>query len=147
MFKRILVAVDDSDMAAEVIEALGQLDLVPESLVVLTHVISPAESGLGQSADVSQPTGHWQNLESRLEDYCQEVNELFENTVDVLLEIVAGEPATEIIRLAHIHQAELILLGSRGLTGVSRILKGSVSGQVVEEAPCSVFVVKSSPSG
>lgn len=146
MFNRVLVAVDDSEVGAVVLQALSQFDLEPDSLVILTHVISPQELGLGQSAEFAKPTGHLQQIQTRLEAYSQEIDQVFEQTVDIITELVEGDPAAEIIRLAHIHQAELILLGSRGLTGVSRILQGSVSAQVVEEAPCSVFVVKSSPS-
>jgi nucleotide-binding universal stress UspA family protein len=58
------------------------------------------------------------------------------------IELVTGDPAEEIIRLANIYKADLIVIGSRGLTGMNRIVQGSVSGQVVEEAHCSVFVVK-----
>ncbi len=58
------------------------------------------------------------------------------------IEIVTGDPAQEIIRLTNIYHADLIIIGSRGLTGVKRILQGSVSSQVVEDAPCSVLVVK-----
>ena len=47
----------------------------------------------------------------------------------------------EILRLANIYQVDLIILGTRGLKGVERILKDSVSGQVVAEASCSVLVV------
>ncbi|MGA9377200.1 MAG: universal stress protein, partial [Phormidium sp.] len=47
-----------------------------------------------------------------------------------------------IIRLANIHHADLIIIGSRGLTGLKRILERSVSSQVVEDAPCSVLLVK-----
>jgi nucleotide-binding universal stress UspA family protein len=59
-----------------------------------------------------------------------------------IIEIVTGDPAEEIIRLANIYQVDLIAIGSRGLTGVKRIIQGSVSSQVVENAPCSVMVVK-----
>ena len=48
----------------------------------------------------------------------------------------------ELVRLANIHQADLIVIGSRGLTGMNRILKGSVSSQVAADAHCSVLVVK-----
>lgn len=58
------------------------------------------------------------------------------------IELVTGDPAEEIIRLANIHKANLIVIGSRGLTGLNRIVQGSVSSQVVEESPCSVLVVK-----
>jgi nucleotide-binding universal stress UspA family protein len=61
---------------------------------------------------------------------------------DSKLEIVAGDPAEEIIRLANIYSVELIVIGSRGLTGLDRIVRGSVSSQVVEDAPCSILVVK-----
>jgi nucleotide-binding universal stress UspA family protein len=56
--------------------------------------------------------------------------------------MVTGDPSEEIIRLANIYQADLIVIGSRGLTGMNRILQGSVSSQVVENAHCSVLVVK-----
>ncbi len=144
MFNRILVAVDDSEMGDWVIEALSQLDLDPDSLVILCHIISPAELGVGQPANLAKPAGHLQQIEDRLIAYSQDIDETFERTVEIVTELVEGDPAEEIIRLAHIHQAELIILGSRGLTGVSRILQGSVSLQVVEESPCSVLVVKSS---
>lgn len=58
------------------------------------------------------------------------------------LEIVSGEPAEEILRLANIHKVDLIAIGCRGLTGLKRILEGSVSAEVVAEAPCSVLVVR-----
>lgn len=58
------------------------------------------------------------------------------------IEIVTGDPAEEIIRLANIYQADLIVIGSRGLTGMNKIIQGSVSSQVVENATCAVLVVK-----
>ncbi len=131
-------------MGERVIQALCQLDLPPESLIILTHVISPQELGVGQPADVAKPAAHLEQISTQLENYAAEIDETFEGIVDIATELTEGEPAAEIVRLAHIHQAQLIILGSRGLVGVSRILQGSVSAQVVEEAPCSVFVVKSS---
>ncbi len=56
--------------------------------------------------------------------------------------MVTGAPAEEIIRLANIYKTDLIIIGSRGLIGMKRIVQGSVSSQVVEEANCSVLVVK-----
>jgi nucleotide-binding universal stress UspA family protein len=55
---------------------------------------------------------------------------------------VTGDVAEEIVRLANIYKADLIVIGCRGLTGLKRILEGSVSSQVVGEAVCSVLVVK-----
>ena len=53
-----------------------------------------------------------------------------------------GHPAEVIIDVAKQEQADLIVVGSRGLTGIKRYLLGSVSSKVSEHAPCSVMIVR-----
>jgi nucleotide-binding universal stress UspA family protein len=53
-----------------------------------------------------------------------------------------GDPAEVIIELANEQQADLIVVGSRGLTGIKRFLLGSVSNKVSHHAPCSVMIVR-----
>ncbi|MEA3413275.1 MAG: universal stress protein [Pseudomonadota bacterium] len=53
-----------------------------------------------------------------------------------------GSPANEIVRAAEEIDADLVVIGSKGVTGISRFLLGSVSHQVMEYAPCSVLIVK-----
>jgi universal stress protein A len=53
-----------------------------------------------------------------------------------------GEPATEILRVAQEIHADLIILGTHGRTGLSRLLLGSVAEQVVRRAACPVVSVK-----
>jgi len=47
--------------------------------------------------------------------------------------------------LKHAKRGDLIVVGSRGLTGLDRFMLGSVSTQVVQHASCSVLVVKQPP--
>ncbi|HEY9824833.1 MAG TPA: universal stress protein [Stenomitos sp.] len=140
MFNRVLVALDDSDLADYVIQCVLQLKLASNATVVLAHVLALSETNLEQQpADlpfVDPALGQFRHIEKSLQKYQAEL------PCKTELEIVNGDPAEEIVRLANIYQAQLIVLGSRGLTGVNRILKGSVSSQVVSEASCSVFVVK-----
>jgi nucleotide-binding universal stress UspA family protein len=139
VFKTILVAVDGSELSDHVMKALRELTIGAQTQVILSHVIAPAESEMEQPADLrhdDSALGTYRHFEQQLQAYqatlpCQ-----------TQLEIVTGDPAEEIVRLAHIHHADLIIIGSRGLTGVNRILKGSVSSQVVSDAHCSVFVVR-----
>ena len=56
--------------------------------------------------------------------------------------LVMGDPATEIVRIAEEEQAELIVLGTHGRTGLSRILMGSVAEAVVRHAPCPVLIYR-----
>jgi nucleotide-binding universal stress UspA family protein len=62
--------------------------------------------------------------------------------VEVETHVREGQPAEVIIDVANQEQADLIVVGSRGLTGIKRYLLGSVSSKVSEHAPCSVMIVR-----
>ncbi|MFQ5917230.1 MAG: universal stress protein [Candidatus Binatia bacterium] len=53
-----------------------------------------------------------------------------------------GNVAEEIIQIAEQFRTDLLVLGSRGLTGEKRFPLGSVVQKVVRHAPCSVLVVR-----
>lgn len=53
-----------------------------------------------------------------------------------------GDPAGCIVKAATEHGADLIVMGTRGLTGLSRVLLGSVARNVLVHAPCSVLIVR-----
>ncbi|QQE65932.1 universal stress protein [Leptolyngbya sp. BL0902] len=148
MFDVVLIALDCTPFDQEVMVAAQQLRLEEDVTVVFVHVLPYAEDTAGQ--DVSRPLPPTHDFpHGQLEQYLRSCADQLADPalgqnfrLDTLFEIVQGDAETEIIRLANIHQADLILLGSRGLTGVNRILAGSVSSQVVADAPCTVMVVK-----
>ncbi|MBW2458657.1 MAG: universal stress protein [Deltaproteobacteria bacterium] len=53
-----------------------------------------------------------------------------------------GEAAEEIVRRATLRRHDLIVMGTRGLSGLSRMFMGSVAEAVVRQAPCSVLTVR-----
>jgi nucleotide-binding universal stress UspA family protein len=53
-----------------------------------------------------------------------------------------GHEAEEILKASQRMRADLVVMGSRGITGLRRILLGSVSHKVVRYAKCSVLVVR-----
>lgn len=138
MLKTILVALDSSDLTQYVMQALNELKIVPATKIVLAHVIPTSESDMEMVVDRPQTSEEplYRQLEKQLQVYQKQLASESE------LEIVMGDPAVEIVRLAHIYHCDLIVIGTRGLKGLKRILEGSVSSQVVAEAPCSVLVVK-----
>lgn len=140
MLKKVLVALDSSNMAQRVIRALHNLKLSAESKVIFCHVFPPPESEMQLAADLPHPESlevSYLQVEKQLQSYQAEIE------VDSELELLSGDPAEEIIRIANIYKVDLIIIGTRGLTGVKRIVQGSVSSQVMEDAQCSVWVVKS----
>ncbi|MBX9659461.1 MAG: universal stress protein [Nitrospiraceae bacterium] len=56
--------------------------------------------------------------------------------------LVEGHPAKESIRAATRTHASLVILGSRGMTGLKGAFLGSVSRRVARHVPCLVLVVK-----
>ncbi len=58
------------------------------------------------------------------------------------LHVAVGVPFVEIVRYAREVEADLIVMGSHGRTGIEHLLIGSVAERVVRKAPCSVLVVR-----
>ena len=56
--------------------------------------------------------------------------------------VVEGEPATSIIHLARKHDIDLLVIGSTGKGAMKRAFLGSVSDEVIERAPCGVYVTR-----
>jgi len=104
-------------------------------LVILHVAVRPTivfGEGVVPSAEVSE--------ESR-----EQLNRLELPRTDVRAErrFVEGDPATEIVRVAHDEKADLIVLGTHGRSGLERLLMGSVAEHVLRAASCPVLTVKS----
>lgn len=62
--------------------------------------------------------------------------------IEVTHRLEEGNPANEILRMAELTQADLIVMGTHGRRGLARLLMGSVAEQVVRQASCPVLTVK-----
>jgi nucleotide-binding universal stress UspA family protein len=56
--------------------------------------------------------------------------------------MLEGDPTREIVRLAREKECDLIVMGTHGWTGLTRLLMGSVAEHVVRKAHCPVLTVK-----
>ncbi len=137
LLKTIIVAIDCSESSTQVLSALANLDLNSNPQIIFTSILPTPETNYDLPVDSPQNTGDsfYQEREENLRSYQVKYQRS-------KVEILRGDPAEEIIRLANIYHADLIVIGSRGLKGFKRILENSVSSQVVTDAACSVLVVK-----
>jgi nucleotide-binding universal stress UspA family protein len=53
-----------------------------------------------------------------------------------------GDPADAILDIAEEREADLIVVGNKGMTGAKRFLLGSVPNKVSHHAPCSVLIIR-----
>ncbi|MFN6485242.1 MULTISPECIES: universal stress protein [unclassified Nostoc] len=156
MFKKILVALDRSEMGQQVFdEALGLAKLTQASLMLL-HVLSPEEEG---SPYVPMPSNmdYYPGLSSQSFDLYQKQWDTFKNLgIQMLQSFCAqankagvtteftqnvGNPGRIVCDLAHSYGADLIVMGRRGHSGLMELFLGSVSNYVLHHASCSVHVV------
>jgi len=64
--------------------------------------------------------------------------------VEPIREMAMGRPERTLVRVAERDEVDLVVVGHRGVGGVTRMLLGSVSEHVAHHAPCSVLVVRDS---
>lgn len=62
--------------------------------------------------------------------------------VKARIEVHVGDAYEVIVEVAKKKKADIIVMGSHGRTGLTRLLMGSVTSRVIGHAPCSVLVVK-----
>jgi nucleotide-binding universal stress UspA family protein len=141
---RILVPVDFSDYAKLALGYAAELTSLFEAEMHLLHIVDevvypdfypPVMPSGGSVSDELRD----QSL-ARLKDLLAEAPA---SGTPAHVHVRSGRAATAIADFAAELRADLIVLASHGLTGLSHILLGSVSENVVRRAPCSVFTVKS----
>ena len=65
-----------------------------------------------------------------------------DNDIEITHELAKGDPVEEIVRVANEKHCDLIVMGTHGRTGLSRLILGRVAEQVLRKASCPVLSVK-----
>lgn len=124
---RVLIAFDGSSFAEAAIADLSYAGLPDNTEARVFHAVE-------RPVDLM--------AEAVCEDACTRVQTRF-RTWNVQMETAVGNPVQMIIKRAKEWHADLIVLGTHGRSGLSRVLLGSVSSGVARDAGCSVRIVRS----
>lgn len=151
---KVLLATDGSNDSWKAVEFLKEVVRVPSgSTVTLLHVKRKHTYETDQFVDhAGKSQAEFAKLAKNL---CRDKgavgvsllkdtrNALASLTLNINERIALGHEAQEILKTARQQKVDLVLMGSRGLTGLRRLLMGSVAQSVSQHAPCSVLVVRS----
>ena len=147
---KILLATDASEEAALAARTATDIaDKTDSELHVVLVGLSAAYVGMGppEIADIPAPRQQELNEEAqRLLDAQVEQIKAHGGTV-AQAHLRIGRPDEQIVALAEEIGAGLIVMGSRGLGGIRRLLMGSVSDSVVRHAHCPVLIVRAQKRG
>lgn len=136
--KSILVATDGSANGSAAVAAAGTLAKQCDARVLAVHVFEPLAL-LGHVPPPVDFAAHARHAEELLDsDWTVSLTEL---GVDYDCEVVEGKPSEAILEAANTAHADLIVVGARGLSPLERLLVGSTTHALLEEAPCPVVVV------
>jgi 3-phenylpropionate/trans-cinnamate dioxygenase ferredoxin reductase component len=119
-YSHILAATDGSATAAEAVRTAFEFGLLLHAGVTLIYVGDP----LIGAVKVEQSAA------------------LRPDVLDVTTRVEEGDPADRIVETAEVEDADLVVVGSRGLSGVRRWVLGSVSDRVAHFAQADVLIVK-----
>lgn len=142
MYKRILLAYDGSDAGQKALLDCKELAQWSQSEVYLIAVMPSAMSFVGLEGgvyDVELEEREKKKYQSVLEDG---LRRLAEAGWEAKGEVLVGEAIDEISKAARRIGADLIVVGHKHLESwAARWWRGSVSGALIEHAPCSVLCV------
>jgi nucleotide-binding universal stress UspA family protein len=141
--KRILIAVDSSDIGVHATAVGLELASALGAKVAFIHVIGAALSDDGwmpvASPELSLPPDH------QIAQVLASLGDRVPVPSDAAKFVPVGEPIELIVGAARDWPADLIVIGSHGRGGLGRVLLGSVAEGVTRRAPCPVLVVRGEP--
>jgi nucleotide-binding universal stress UspA family protein len=145
--KTILVPTDFSEHADKALETAEVLAKPLGAKIHLLHVLHLPMQAVGPEMPVL-PVEFWQSLRAQAERKLSESRQKVENRgLRCATEVIEDIPGFAIAAAAKRTNADLIVMGSRGLTGVKHALLGSVAERTVRVAHCPVLTVKQDGGG
>ena len=136
--KKILTAVDGSRHSDMVVKKAIEMAEAFQAKVILLHVRQKVPDIIGHP--------YYQQVLNKYIEQAEKVvaphkAALEENGIDYEVLVLEGDPAEAISEAAQIEKCELIVMGSRGLSGLQGLALGSVSQKLLHSAGSMVLIV------
>jgi nucleotide-binding universal stress UspA family protein len=141
MYKRILLPLDGSPLAEQALPHATAIAECFQSELVLLRVLVPL-SRPPTTADAALRRAEQAAVVYSREYLDRVVTVVQERGITVQRDTVEGRPHFQIIQYAETNQIDLIVMSTRGQSGLSRWLMGSVSDRVVRGANVPVLMVR-----
>src|ERR1043166_440284 len=140
---KIMIAVDGSASSEPVVEFVARTRWPAGSRTVVVSVANAAGMVVAphEAASVSAEIEAL-DVREHEELVARASQALTEAGIACETKVVLGEPANALLQAVRNESVDLLVVGSHGRTGLTKLLLGSVSAHLVGHAPCSVLVVK-----
>ena len=145
MFRSIVVGTDGSETAGKAVQEAIDLAKTVGANVYVVSAYEPVPQGrLREEARQAPEDLQWminprEDVDATLADAAERVRGA---GLDVETFAREGDPADANLDVAEERDADLIVVGNKGMTGARRFLLGSVPNKVSHHAPCSVLIIR-----
>ncbi len=145
MLERIVVGTDGSDTATNAVQEAIDLAKAMGAKLYVVSAFVPSEPVAERSeaveipADVQYEVGPRQGVNQVLDAAAGEAEKA---GVEAETRPREGDPADALLDIAEEIDADLIVVGNKGMTGAKRFLLGSVPNKVSHHAPCGVYIAR-----
>jgi nucleotide-binding universal stress UspA family protein len=145
MFRSIVVGTDGSETASEAVRQATELAKAVGAKINLVSAYEPVgnqrlrEERQQVPDDMQWMVNEREDVNATLKN---DGNAIDEAGVEVETFARQGDPADAILDVAEEQNADLIIVGNKGMTGAKRFLLGSVPNKVSHHAPCSVMIIR-----
>ena len=146
---KILVGVDASPHSAAAVRFVTHMKWPENTEIRLISAVQPL-AGSYAMVEMPVPAAAFEDASRELRQARQETTALLERQVrdsgfKSNAKVVTGDARFALVDAARAERADLLVVGSHGRTGLTKLMLGSVASHVVTHAPCSVLVVKTPP--
>jgi nucleotide-binding universal stress UspA family protein len=145
MFKSIVVGTDGSDTANQAVRQAVDLARAVGAKLELVSAYEPVSAQRLKDERRQAPEDLQWAINPREDvDVTLEAAAALAREAAVTVDVYArqGDPADAILDVAEEQEADLIVVGNKGMTGAKRFLLGSVPNKVSHHAPCSVLIIR-----
>jgi len=148
--KRVLLVTDGSSASQYTCKYFGGFPLPQDTNVEIMHVVIPVRTSYPvEPAGLALPTLSAEdeaqlNQENVLhgQDFLERAQRELGRTEGIKLILRIGDPLEQIMAYVRTEQIDLLVCGSRGTGNLAGWLMGSISRELVRQAPCSILVVR-----
>ena len=145
MYECIVVGTDGSKRAHDAVRVAGELaGFTPDSTIHVVAASRPFSSAEMSRIQRDLPAEFHDLVDPLLDarDRLSEAEALLPAALDVVRHEMSGDPADSILAVADSVNADLIVVGARGINAIERFVRGSVSTKVAHHSPCDVLIVE-----
>jgi nucleotide-binding universal stress UspA family protein len=147
MFSSIVVGTDGSETATKAVRQAAELASAVGAKLELVSAYEPVPAQrLSDERRQAPEDLQWAINPREDVDATLEAAATVAREAGVPVDVYArqGDPADAILDVAEEREADLIVVGNKGMTGAKRFLLGSVPNKVSHHAPCSVLIIRTS---